>query len=151
MIIISILRGKHERQNWDSAVVARVWLDFGHNTDLTLCQVYKWTNLTIQLGYFVFWNLSMQVSWVPGILQFRKPKSCRIFQMPLFEKRMDYPPWKCLFFGHGFSRKRDNNPYVKIYMVKLLLLIYRMMPRMSNSGGWTIDFEATGIIRCFGS
>jgi hypothetical protein len=53
-------------------------------------QLYLYqVNLTFRPVDFFFWTPSTQTSSVPGILQYRKPKGCRIFQTPLFEKWMD--------------------------------------------------------------
>jgi hypothetical protein len=40
------------------------------------------------------------------------------FQPPLLKKRMD--PWKVTLFGHAFSRERDDKPYPKFYMTKVV-------------------------------
>jgi hypothetical protein len=56
-----------------------------------------------------------------------------------------------LFVGHGFSRKRDNNPWCKYHMKKGVLRIYRMMLRMLGLGWWITNFGATLIDRYFGT
>jgi hypothetical protein len=40
-----------------------------------------------------------------------------------------------LFAGHKFTRERDNEPYLKVYMNKTMLLIYRMTMKMASYGG----------------
>jgi hypothetical protein len=78
----------HHRQNWCSQCFpALSWLGYVYNRDFTLCKVYEWPDLTFLLHNLVFWTLSTQAPCVPGILQFRKPKCCQIFQKPLFEKK----------------------------------------------------------------
>jgi hypothetical protein len=57
------------------------------NTNFTLCQVYEVKNFTVRLDHFVSGALSTQASCVPGILQFRKPKCCQIFETLLFDEK----------------------------------------------------------------
>jgi hypothetical protein len=39
-----------------------------------------------------------------------------------------------LFVGHGFSRKRGNKPYFKLYIKKEALFFYRVMPKKLGFG-----------------
>jgi hypothetical protein len=40
-----------------------------------------------------------------------------------------------LFAGHAFAPERDDKPNLKLYMKKVVLCIYGMMPRMLVFGG----------------
>jgi hypothetical protein len=113
--------------------------------------VYEWTNLTFWLDYFVFFELCLLKHH--GILQFRNQKAGEMFMFkPRFRKRTGPPPWKVsLFVRHWFSQKRDNKLHLKFYIAKVVLLIYRLMPRMLDSGGWNTALRAIGISRCFGT
>jgi hypothetical protein len=52
-----------------------------------------------------------------------------------------------LFGGHEFPHQRDHKPYLKVYMKKLVIRIYRMVPRMMGCGGFLPTLGATGISR----
>jgi hypothetical protein len=54
-----------------------------------------------------------------------------------------------LFVEHVFYLERDNKPYLKFHLKRVVLLIYRIMSNMLGFGGWIADFEASGISRCF--
>jgi hypothetical protein len=52
-----------------------------------------------------------------------------------------------LFVGHGFSRKTGDEPCLKFYMKKVVLLTYQLMPTVSG-----FDERITGVVeidRCF--
>jgi hypothetical protein len=74
------------------------------------------------------------------------------FSHTAFWKSMDHSPWKVsLFVGHGFSCEGNYKPHLKFYMKKVVLRIYRMLPRMFCFVGWIPDIGATEINRCFGA
>jgi hypothetical protein len=82
--------------------------------------------------YFAF-ELSMQISCVPGIRSENK-KVAQYFQTPPFAN--EWTLYKMpLFVWHDFSRGRDNKLHLKFDKKECVLLIYRMMPRMLNFSG----------------
>jgi hypothetical protein len=89
-------------------------------------------------------------SWQPSV---QKTKKLPNMSNPTFlQKRIDFPPSKIsLFAGHEFSHQRDNIPYLKFYMKKVVLLIYRMMPRKLSYGGLITDFQAMASATVLGS
>jgi hypothetical protein len=88
---------------------------------------------------------TLQAPCVPGILKFRKSKKLLIISNPAFQKKhgssLDVP----LYVGHGLSRGRDNQQYLKFYMIKAVLSIYIVRPRVYGSSGHTTDSGTTGI------
>jgi hypothetical protein len=54
------------------------------------------------------------------------------------------------FVRHAFAHETDNKPYFKFNMTKGRGLIYRMVPRGVDVGGWIAIFMATEVSRCFG-
>jgi hypothetical protein len=56
-----------------------------------------------------------------------------------------------LFVGQESFRKRDNKPFLKFYMKKSVIHIYRMASRVFDFGGLIADFGAIEISRCFGA
>jgi hypothetical protein len=70
------------------------------------------------------------------------------FSNPAFWKRTDHPP-HALFVGYGFSSQRDNAPYLKFYMKKVVLCINQAITRMVNLGGCITNFQVTWIRCCF--
>jgi hypothetical protein len=56
-----------------------------------------------------------------------------------------------LFVRYGFSRERDDKPYLKFYMKNVVLFIYRMILKMF-AYSWTMtDFGASGSGQCLGA
>jgi hypothetical protein len=99
------------------------------------------------------WVTKSHVFYYPHRLHPRSEnqKAAEFVKCRCLKKGWINAPWKVpLFDGHGFPRERNYKPHLKFYMKKAILFIYRMIPRMFGFGGWTTDFWAIGISRCFG-
>jgi hypothetical protein len=53
--------------------------------------------------------------------------------------------------AQGFPHKRDSKPYLIFYIANLVLLIYRVIPRIVGFSGLITEFMVIGISRCFGA
>jgi hypothetical protein len=112
------------------------------NALLSLCQIWSW------VVHLFHKKNELKKSWTFF-------KVCPFFKLineklSLRWKRMDSSPWKApLSVGYEFSRKVDNKPHLKFYKEKLVLPIYRKMPRVLDFGGWNSDFRVTEISRCY--
>lgn len=76
----------------------------------------------------------------------------RIFHTPPFGKKVDHPSVKVsLFLGHSFSWEQDSQPALKFSMKKVVLPIYRMVPRIPGFPESLDAFRCTPVSRRLGS
>lgn len=78
-------------------------------------------------------------------------KAANVFQIPLFEKRMDTSPHEKspFFLNVNFLVNKISKTYIKFYMKKGMLHIYRTILRMSVFLGYLVNFRGIQVSRCF--
>jgi hypothetical protein len=150
--LVSRLLGANLRGGTEIPMLLRwVWLEFCVQWGFR-CASSVWMNKSHFLTWLLcLWTLFTQVLCVPGILQFRKPKCCRIFKTPFFEKKwwtITYEKYHFLLDMNFLAKWKTNLPSNFTWR-KECLSSTEGCQGCWGFGGQLPKFGATGMYCCF--